>query len=74
MTVWSLIGASRLEDTEVRKPTFESLLDAHGFFCASFEVRDIAFRLAKCRCPFTGDHPLVFLNVDLITENNLRNR
>lgn len=74
MTAWSLIGAWRLENTEVRKPTFESLLDTHGFFCTSFEVRDTAFRLAKCRCPFSGDHPLVFLNVDLITENNLQNR
>lgn len=74
MTAWLLMVASRLENAAGRKPTFESMLDAHSFFCASFEVRDTAFRLAKCRCPFTGDHPLVFLNVDLITKNNLRNR
>lgn len=73
MTAWSLVVASRLASTTAREPTFESILDTYSLLCARLKVRDTAFRLAKCRCAFAGDHPLVILNVDLVTEDNLRN-
>ena len=71
MTTWSLVIAWRLASTVARQPTFESMLDPDGFLCAGFKVRDTAFRLAKCRCAFARDHPLVILDIDLITENDL---
>ena len=51
--------------------TFECLLNIQCLLGTSLEIRDVALGLAESHGSFRRDHPLIFLHVNLVTNDNL---
>ena len=54
-----------------RELTLKCLLNIDSFLGTGLKVGNIPFRLAERHSSFRGDHPLVLLDIDLITNYNL---
>lgn len=55
----------------MEKPTFKSLLHVYGFFGAGLKVGNVTLGLTEGHRALGGDHALVLLHIDLITDHDL---
>lgn len=60
-----------VEQKDMKIHTFKSLLHVYGFLGTGLKVGNVALRLAEGHGALRGDHALVLLHIDLITDHDL---